>query len=534
MKIRKILNNLGLSIVTVSGIVTMTSCGHKKTPTPPPPTPPASGIYSPFVDVTMLQGAGTGRYSNLIDYYMNPGVRHMMLGFVQQGSNSKNPHAQWAGTTEIDGSDPTTAAAAKYIINTVSRFQSVGGDVCVSFGGASGTSEWTLSTATATNLASDITRVANAFKTKYIDFDIEGAVVNNIAANKKLAAACAQIWAKDPNMRFTLTLPVLRTGLTNDGLAVLHNFYETTKHNTIINIMAMDYGGVMNDMDKAAEEAADATVAQIATAYKITNEAAYKLLGVTPMIGYNDTPGEVMSLKQYTNVGAYLRTKKAFMYGQWSLNRDYPATKEGSGGPTSTGLLANEAAALSFTTAGLTSFGDKGGPTEPVSGEIALSQYLVTARDFGAYWTKVKNALRYKIIVDNNTKNPYYSMINNLILETPQGVSTTHTFKVIALGINNSEVDSKTLTIDNSKAKLPSLVTMFKVGNVYQTGDLFIYKKIIYRAKYWYNGTELPNISVAVEVSAKFTLDNLAENGYSQQAITDLENDKIWNIVKLS
>ncbi len=549
MKIKKILNNISLSIITLVGVTIVTACGHKKSQ-PPPPAPPISGIYSPFIDVTTLQGSDKGRYSNLINYYMNPGVRHMMLGFVQQGSAYQVPHAQWAGTIEIDSSNKTTAASATYIKNSIDRFQSVGGDVCVSFGGSGGVSEWTLATATPTNLANDILRVANYFKTKKVDFDIEGGVVANVAANKKLASACAQILVKDPSFRFSLTLPVLRTGLTigmNGGLQLLRNFYDILHKNIIVNIMAMDYGGVITDMDQAAEDASEATVAQISLIYKISTEAAYKLLGVTPMIGYNDVKGEVMSLKQYSNVATYLRNKKAFMYGMWSLNRDYAAKTEGAGGPKSSGLLPAEAPNLSFSKSGLENFGDKGGPTSPVSGNINLEQYLITQRDFGAYWTEVKNVLRYKIIVDNNSANPYYSMANNLILETSKPTSQKHTFKIEAIGINNSEVDSETITVDNSGAETKSLITMFQAGVPYITDRIFIYQNTVYRVKHWYQsgsvgskGTkqDLPNVEAAkadgaLEIDPKLNVNNLVDNGYSARAVTDLENNQVWNIVNI-
>ncbi len=534
MKIKKILNNVGLSFVAVGGIVTMSSCGNKNLPpTPIPPLSPVTGIYAPFVDIAKLASATNGHYTNLVDYYINPGVRNMMLGYVQQGAGLPNPHAEWAGSTEIgDNQD---------IIDAISHYQNVGGNVSISFGGSKGTSEWTLANASATNLASDIMRVADKFETKYIDFDIQGNDLTNVVAIAKLANACKQILEKDPEIRFTLTLPVSKIGLSKDAIAVVTSFYAITKFNTIVNIMAKNYGGPVADMEEVAKQASNATAVQIALAYGITNAQAYKLLGVSPMIGYNDSAGEVMSLEQYFDLGTYLRNKHAFMYGQWYLNRDYASVKEGQSSATSTGLLPSEAADLSFTHAGLISFGDKGAPSKPVEGFIELTQYLITQRDFGAYWTEVKNAIHYKIIVDNDVRHPYYSLVNNLILENGAPNYTSHTFQVTAVGINDTELDSETLTVGNSNSKntdLTGLVTRFKKGTVYNKGDLFLYEKIIYHVSEFYNGAILPDQAVKSPNSqvniSKITLANLAQNGYSQQAVEDFENDRVFNVVKLT
>jgi len=63
--------------------------------------------------------------------------------------------------------------------------------------------------------------VISAYDVNKVDFDIEGAAVANTAANERRDQALATLEAADPGLQVSFTLPVLPSGLTTDGVAVI-------------------------------------------------------------------------------------------------------------------------------------------------------------------------------------------------------------------------------------------------------------------------------------------------------------------------
>ena len=96
--------------------------------------------------------------------------------------------------------------------------------------------------------------------------------------------------------------------------------------------MAMDYGGAVADMFGAAQSAANATKGQL-------NSVGYgsAQLGITVMIGQNDSPGEIFTIAnaqslRNANLGAS-------MLSFWSMGRDNGGCPgQGSASPSCSGV----------------------------------------------------------------------------------------------------------------------------------------------------------------------------------------------------
>ena len=112
-----------------------------------------------------------------------------------------------------------------------------------------------------------------------------------------------------------LTLPVLPTGLVAAGLAVVNGCHAAGFHPDTVNVMAMDYGSANDNggnMLLSAQQAAQATRNQTGD-----------MIGITPMIGINDTNTEFFTLANATDLVNWARGQSYInRLAFWSLARD--------------------------------------------------------------------------------------------------------------------------------------------------------------------------------------------------------------------
>jgi len=71
--------------------------------------------------------------------------------------------------------------------------------------------------------------------------------------------------------------------------------------------MTMDYGSSGTEMGTAAEQASTASEKQLESVFGVSN--AWSRLGITPMIGPNDTPGETFTLADANTVRSFAASK---------------------------------------------------------------------------------------------------------------------------------------------------------------------------------------------------------------------------------
>ncbi|MET8949567.1 cellulose binding domain-containing protein [Streptomyces sp. NPDC004393] len=302
------------------------------------PTPTASATRTPSAPATPVptqtsdSGTTTGAgFAPYVDTSLFPafdllasanatGVKTYNLAFVTDGGGCT---PKWGGVTAI-GSD---AVAAQ-----IGDLRAKGGDVRVSFGGASG-SELATTCSSADALAAAYGKAVDAYKLTKVDFDVEGGALPNAAANTRRAQAIAKLQQQHPGLDVSFTLPVMPEGLTQDGVNLLADAKANGVKISAVNIMAMDYGPAYSgDMGTYAVQAATATQAQIKSVLALSDSAAWKTVAVTPMIGVNDVSSEVFKVDDATQLVDFAKSKGLGGLSMWSAARD----KACDGGPKPT------------------------------------------------------------------------------------------------------------------------------------------------------------------------------------------------------
>jgi hypothetical protein len=236
------------------------------------------------------------------------GVKGFTLGFV----TSAGCKASW-----FNAYDPRAAWESAEI----AKIRSGGGDVKVSFGGASGI-ELAQACTSVASLATEYNAVISAYGLKYVDFDIEGAAVADPASITRRSQALASVQKTNPGVKISLTLPVLPNGLDANGLNVVNAAKSAGVNLDMVNIMAMDYYQGAGDQGAKAVSAAKATEAQLKSIYGLSDAAAYKKLGVTPMLGVNDSQNEIFLQKDATTVVNFAKSVHLGMLSFWEEGRD--------------------------------------------------------------------------------------------------------------------------------------------------------------------------------------------------------------------
>jgi hypothetical protein len=299
------------------------------------PTPSAGGPsagtagFAPYVDTSLFPPF------SLVSTAQATGVKQFNLAFVVAGG-SGGCTPEWGGVTAI-GDDPVAAQ--------IMALRAIGGDVRISFGGEDG-SELAQTCTSVPQLEAAYQQVISAYDVNKIDFDIEGAAIDDTAANARRDQALAALQAADPGLEVSFTLPVLPSGLTSDGVAVLDGAMQAGVQISAVNVMAMDYGdgaapNPSGMMGTFAIDAATATDAQVATALGISDDAAWSKVAVTPMIGVNDTSDEIFTVANAQQLVAFAASKHLAWLSMWSAARDTecPGGAEDFAQPTCSGIV---------------------------------------------------------------------------------------------------------------------------------------------------------------------------------------------------
>ncbi|WP_199828873.1 chitinase, partial [Streptomyces sp. NRRL B-24085] len=238
------------------------------------------------------------------------GVKDYNLAFVTDGGGCT---PKWGGVSDL---------ASDAVAGQIGALRAKGGDVRVSFGGASG-SELATTCSSADALAAAYGKVVDAYDLTKVDFDVEGGALPNTAANTRRAQAIARIQQDHPDLDVSFTLPVMPEGLTQDGVDLLANAKSNGVRIDTVNIMAMDYGPAYSgDMGTYAEQAATATQAQVKGVLGLSDSAAWKAVAVTPMIGVNDVASEVFTVEDAGQLVTFARAKGLGWLSMWSATRD--------------------------------------------------------------------------------------------------------------------------------------------------------------------------------------------------------------------
>ena len=168
----------------------------------------------------------------------------------------------------------------------VASLQAAGGNVLISFGGASG-GELAQTCTSVSKLEAAYAAVVKDYSVNRLDFDIEGSVLDDGSANTRRDQALADLQKADPAVQIDFTIPVDPTGLESDAVTLLKGAKSAGVKVSIVNIMTMDFGDGQNPL-KDAESAATATEKQVNSVYGGSSATDWGMLGLTPIAGEND------------------------------------------------------------------------------------------------------------------------------------------------------------------------------------------------------------------------------------------------------
>jgi hypothetical protein len=222
----------------------------------------------------------------------------------------------------------------------IAQAKADGASVIISSGGADGEPlAWTCSNQS--EIDQGYQAIINDYGVTWLDFDIEGAAQDDTSALAMQMTAMQYLEANDPGFQFSVTLPVLPSGLTSDGLNTIEAAQAAGIKIPLVNIMAMDYGeGTGTEMGQAAISAAESTLAQLKT---YNSSYTYANIGLTPMIGINDD-GSTFTLADAQTVETWAAQNGLGRLAFWSVDRDQscPGGNGGSAQSTCSGVSESE------------------------------------------------------------------------------------------------------------------------------------------------------------------------------------------------
>jgi chitinase len=275
----------------------------------------AAAWFAPYIDTTLTP---TLQFQ---DPNANP-ARQVILGFVVgDPKNACSP--SWGGFYNLPA-----AASGLNLDRRIAQLQSQGASAVVSFGGQAN-SELAIGCTDVGKLTAAYQSVVKRYSLSTIDFDIEGAALDDqasivrrataIAAMQKAAAA-----AKAP-LSVWLTLPVEPNGLQPNALAVTNAMLKAGVQLAGVNVMAMDFTSAPKGMYPAITSALNETHRQLTSLFRgsgLTSAQVWNRMGATVMIGQNDVAGQIVTVDDAKGVAAFANSQHLGRVSMWSLNRD--------------------------------------------------------------------------------------------------------------------------------------------------------------------------------------------------------------------
>ncbi len=299
---RRVLILTTISLLIFSSVLMATSLFHAHAQAALP-----GEYFAPYQDVTVG--------SSLQSVTATTGQKYYTLAFITNGGSCQ---AEWAGTIPLN-------ETSIYLPNLTSDIQYVrnqGGDVIISFGGEAG-EELGEACTSVSSLQAQYQAVINQYSATHLDFDIEGGEQGDATSYTRRNAALAALQAANPGLTISFTLPSATTGLLSDSLGLLSNAISQGVNISVVNLMTMDYGSADSQMGQESINAANGLHSELQSLYPSkTSSQLWSMEGITPMIGQNDSSGEIFSLSNAAQVLSFAQTNKIGELSFWEVPRD--------------------------------------------------------------------------------------------------------------------------------------------------------------------------------------------------------------------
>jgi Glycosyl hydrolases family 18 len=284
-------------------------------------------------------------------------------GIAQSAAQSGSPYetiafiqAPTAGSCSLTwNGDSTEPIPGTEFAADIASLQRQGGNVIPSFGGYgadSGGTEIADSCTDVDAIAADYESVISTYQVTRLDMDVEASSLTNTAgiSRRNQAIKLTEQWAARRHLPLQVqyTIPVLPTGLTASGIAVLRSAIATGTRVDVVNIMTFDYYLASEpaplDMGAEAISAARDTHTQLAAIYPHASpDRLWALEGMTLMPGIDDYPGktEITSLADAAQVLDFAQHHGLALLSIWAIQRDNGGCPDTIGASTCSGITQN-------------------------------------------------------------------------------------------------------------------------------------------------------------------------------------------------
>ncbi|WP_233840929.1 hypothetical protein [Dyella sp. 2HG41-7] len=290
-------------------------------------TAPSSMLFSPYKDITVdmnwsndtMQTAASGTSLPLVgsgSFFatQEPQLGAVTLSFATGACGSES----WAGLS-----------APAFISANIGALSSAGLNYIVSTGGAGGVFTCATPSAFASFIASYYTPQMVG-----VDFDIESSQTQ--AEIQQLIADVAAVQTQYPNLHFSFTVATLAAsngsyaGVNALGQEVVQAVQASNPAiaNYTINLMAMDYGKTQTANCVVVNGACEMGQSAVQAVQNLehTFGIAPAHIEITPMIGQNNTSGEITTVADIDTITNYAIANGLAGLHYWSLDRDTPCS----------------------------------------------------------------------------------------------------------------------------------------------------------------------------------------------------------------
>ena len=349
------------------------------------PASASVGQVAPYVDMSNSQ---EGVLNTVIS---SDGLRSFTAAFtIGEGCSDI-----WGDTLPV-GSDPT-------IGGEISSAKAAGASVIVSSGGSAG-EPISFTCTNQSTIDAAYQAIINDYGTDDLDFDIEGAAIADTTGIDQTFQAMKDLKASNPGLVWSVTVPVLPSGLDNYGTALLQDAQNMGVTIPIVNVMAMDYYQGDIEMGNAAISAAENTLSQMKA---VNGSYTYANVGITPMIGVNDD-GSTFTLADASSVASWASGNGIGRLAFWSVDRDQacPGGNGGAASPTCSGVSQSTG---QFTSAFTGAGGGGGTPPPPAEGPYGGTAAAIPGTVQAANYDTGGQGVAYNVTSVNGTANSYRS-----------------------------------------------------------------------------------------------------------------------------
>ncbi len=309
-------------------------------PTYAPPNAKAAPYY--YNDDAAVPPSAT----EIRDAMTKSGITVFTLAFVLASDNGCDP--RWSGDLPLSDDEHPSDEKNNKMVNLINAIRGNGGDVQVSFGGATGTklelacSDGNDATAVGETLANAYQKVIDKYGLKYIDVDAENdptvpgdQTFNDPDVQARILGALKIIKQNNPKVTTILTFSALwrsdTINLNNDDYALnlIKKAHDIGANVDVFTIMPFDFNRG-TDMTKNTIDAANDLKAVLGSVFGWLDGVAYAHIGISGMNGKSDkcamaSPDDICEITyppDWIAIRNWATSNKIARLSFWSVNRD--------------------------------------------------------------------------------------------------------------------------------------------------------------------------------------------------------------------